>query len=92
MNILDYFSKLYKERRELTLLQWAYLALVIGSVVVAGIFALFDRAVGVGILIVPMVALIAMSMNVVAWALIKLTADTFLPKKPAKKTRVQKKK
>lgn len=86
MNILDYFSKLYREKRELAMLEWTYLALVIASVVVAGIFALVDQAMGVGILIVPLVALIAMSMNVVAWALIKLAADSFLPKKAGKKS------
>ncbi|MCL1839590.1 hypothetical protein FWF89_01125 [Candidatus Saccharibacteria bacterium] len=85
MNILEYFSRLHKEKRELALLEWTYLVMVVISVLVAGIFALFNQALGVGILIVPLVAFIAMSMNVVAWALIKLAADTFLPKKADKK-------
>ena len=91
MNILEYFARLYREKRELALLEWAYLVMVILSVLIAGIFALFDQSVGVGMLIVPMVTLIAMSMNVVAWALIKLAADTILPKtkneKPKTKTK-----
>jgi len=81
MNILNYFSKLYTGKHELALLEWTYLAMVIASVLIAGIFALFNQALGVGILIVPLVAFTAMSMNVVAWALIKLAADTILPKK-----------
>jgi len=85
MNILEYFARLYREKRELALLEWCYLVMVILSVLIAGLFALFDQSVGVGMLIVPLVTLIAMSMNVVAWALIKLAADTILPKKSDKK-------
>jgi hypothetical protein len=84
MSILKHFAKLYEDKRELALLEWTYLAMVIMSVLIAGIFALFNQSLGVSILIVPMVAFIAMSMNVVAWALIKLAADTFLPKKKIK--------
>jgi len=87
MNILKYFSRLYAERRELAMLEWTYLAMVAVSVLIAGLFALFDQALGVSVLIVPMVAFIAMSMNVVAWALIKLAADTFLSKKTDEKTK-----
>jgi len=91
MNILEYFAKLYQEKRELALLEWTYLVMVIVSVLIAGLFALFDQSIGVGMLIVPMVASIAMSMNVVAWALIKLAADTILTKikneKPKNKTK-----
>lgn len=84
MNVLNRFSKLYSEKKELAMLEWAYLLIVAGSVVVAGILALFDQALGTSILVVPLVAFIAMSMNIVAWALIKLAADTFLEgKKPA---------
>ena len=86
MSILDYFSKLYKERRELAMLEWIYLGMVIVSVVVAGICALVDQSVGVGLLIIPLVAFIAMSMNVVAWALIKLAADTILKRPGSRKT------
>ena len=86
MNILEYFARLHLDKRELALLEWTYLAMVIVSVLVAGICALFDQSIGVGLLIVPFVAFIAMSMNVVAWALIKLAADTILPKlQPDKK-------
>ena len=68
------------------MLEWVYLGMVVVSVIVAGVCALIDQSVGVGLLIIPLVAFIAMSMNVVAWALIKLAADTILPKKQVKKT------
>ncbi len=82
MSVLNYFERLHAERRELALLQWAYLAMVVVSVIVAGVFALINQSLGVSILVVPVVAFVAMSMNVVAWALIKLAADTFISKKP----------
>jgi len=88
--VLKHFSKLYEAKRELALLEWAYLMIVIGSVFVAGMVALFNQPLGVTILIVPLVAFIAMSVNIVAWALIKLAADTVLPKKIQKEDKPNK--
>ncbi len=76
---LQYISKLYRERRELALLEWAYLAISVVSFMVAGILALFSQPLGVGVLIIPFVSFIAFSMNVVAWALIKLAVDNLIP-------------
>lgn len=85
MNLFKHFTKLYEERRELALLQWTYFVMAILSVLIAGIFALINQSLGVSILIVPLVAFVAMSMNIVAWALVKLAAETFLSKKNSKK-------
>ena len=84
MNLLKFIRGLYEERRELALLEWTYLIMIILSVLIAGIFALFNHSLGVSILIVPLVAMTAMCMNVVAWALIKLAADTFLQQKDSR--------
>ena len=92
MSVLKYFSRLYEERRELALLEWTYLVMAVLSVVIAGLFALFSQPLGVSILVVPLVAFIAMSMNILAWALIKLAAETFLPKKPSGKGKSPRKK
>lgn len=86
MTIAKYLTKLYEDRRELALLQWTYLAMAVVSVVIAGVFALFNQSLGVSILIVPLAAFIAMSMNIIAWALVKLAADTFIKKKHPKIT------
>lgn len=85
MSIVKYLAKLYEERRELALLQWTYLAMAVVSVIIAGIFALINQSLGVSILIVPLVAFVAMSMNIIAWALVKLAADTFMKNKTSKK-------
>ena len=87
MSIIKHLTKLYEEKRELTLLQWSYLAIIIASVLVAGIIALVERSVGVATLIVPLVAFVAMAMNIVVWALVRLVADSFfVKKKPATKS------
>ncbi len=83
---MNYIAKLFEERRELALLQWTYFVMSILAVLIAGIFALFNQSLGVSMLVVPLVAITAASMNVVAWALIKLAAETFLPKPKAVKT------
>jgi len=76
----NYFVKLYKEKRELTILEWVYGAIAIVSVVLAGIFALFNQSVGVAFLIVPLIAAVAFSMNLVSWAIVKLVIESFIPK------------
>ena len=78
--------KLYEERRELTLLEIAYFALTIISFVVAGIVALFNQALGVSILVVPLFALIAGVVNIIAWSLVKLLVETLASKNSKGKT------
>ncbi len=81
--------KLYKDRRELTLLEIAYFILSILSFVAAGVVALFNQSLGVSILIVPLVALVAGVMNIVAWSLVKLIIEA-LAKKCDEKTKENK--
>lgn len=64
--------KLYKDRRELTLLEITYFALSVISFAIAGVLALFNQALGISVLIVPLVAFIAGLMNIVAWAVVRL--------------------
>ena len=46
MSLIESIRKLYAEKRELALLEWTYLAMIILSVIVAGIFALFNHSLG----------------------------------------------
>ena len=75
MNILRYFIDLYRKNRQLTLISWVYGIIAVVFVFVAGIFALINQNVGVAILIVPLVAICALSTNVVVWALVHLMLD-----------------
>ncbi len=78
--------KLYKDRRELTLLEIAYFALSVISFVVAGTVSLFNQSLGVSILIVPLIALVAGVVNIVAWSLIKIFIEALANKKDETKT------
>lgn len=73
--------KLYKDRRELTLLEITYFALSIISFVVAGTISLFNQSLGVSILIVPLIALVAGVVNIVAWSLVKLLIESLANRK-----------
>ena len=77
--------KLYREGRELTLLEIAYFAITLLAFGVAGVVALFNQSLGVSILIVPLVSLIAGVMNIVAWSLVKLIIEHIIESKKAQK-------
>lgn len=91
MNILRYFIGLYRKNRQLVLLSWVYGILAVVFVFIAGIFALINQGVGVAILIVPLVAICALSANVVAWALIHLMLDSTAKKLEEAEKKTQKK-
>ncbi len=93
MNILRYYINLYRKNRQLTLISWVYGIIAVVFVFVAGIFALINQSVGVAILIVPLIAICALSANVVVWALVHLMLDGTVKKleeneqaKPARKS------
>ena len=73
--------KLYKDRRDLTLLEIAYFALSVFSFIVAGTISLFNQSLGVSILIVPLIALVAGVVNIVAWSLVKILIEGLANKK-----------
>ena len=67
-----YVRKHADSKSSLGLLQVAYLIVAVMSVIICGIVGLFNQSLGVGMLIFPLVIAIALCMNVVSWALIKL--------------------
>ena len=75
MEIMNGIIKLYKNHRELLLVEITYLIIMLLAFIVAGVIALFNQNFGVAALIVPLVALIALVMNIVAWAIIKLVLE-----------------
>lgn len=67
--------KLYKNHRELLLVEITYLVITLIAFVVSGVIALFNQSLGVAALIVPLVALIALVVNIVVWAMVKFVLD-----------------
>ena len=70
--VFDYLMKLYRERKQITLLCWFYGTVAVVFVFFAGLCALVNQSFGVAILIVPLVAMVALCANVTVWALVKL--------------------
>ena len=69
---LNYLQKLYLERRELSILELAYLVISLFSFVVAAIIALLNQSLGVALLIIPCISCLAFSANIIVWSLIKM--------------------
>lgn len=86
MSLFDNFIRLYKAGKELALLQRAYLVLSLLSFLVAGVIALFNQSLGLAFLVVPFAAFIAFSLNILAWALVRLAVEGLAEKeqKPEK--------
>ncbi len=70
--------KLYKDGKELTLLEITYFALSVVSFAVAGVLALFNQSLGLSVLIVPLIAFVAGLMNIVAWAVVRLIIESLI--------------
>ena len=70
--VFDYLMKLYRERKQITLLSWFYGTVAVVFVFFAGLCALVNQSFGVAVLIVPLVAMVALCANVTCCALVKL--------------------
>ena len=76
MNILGYFLGLYQEKKQVALLAWAYGIIAVVFTLLAGLIALINQSIGVGFLIIPLVAAVAFSVNIVMWALIRFIIES----------------
>ena len=72
---LIYLKQLYKEKRELTILEVTYLIIAIISFLVAAVIALLNQSLGVALLIIPFVSFLALSANMIVWALVRMFLD-----------------
>ena len=72
---LQYLKQLYKEQRELTILEITYLIIAVLSFLVAAVIALLNQSLGVALLIIPFVSFLALSANIIVWALIRMLLE-----------------
>lgn len=84
--MFSYFKKLQKDNNRFGMLEYAYIVIIVVSVFIAGIIALFNQSLGVSVLVVPLIAAAAGTLNLVIWSLTKLAADAIANKDSAKKT------
>ena len=71
-SLLSFIKQLYKEKREFTILEITYLIIAGISFLVSAVIALLNQALGVGLLIIPFIAFLAFSANLIVWALVKM--------------------
>ena len=74
-SLLSFLKQLYKEKRELTILEITYLIIAGISFLVSAVIALLNQALGVGLLIIPFIAFLAFSANLIVWALVKMLLE-----------------
>ena len=73
--LLQYLKQLYNEQRELTILEVTYLIIAVLSFLVAAVIALLNQSLGVALLIIPFVSFLALSANMIVWALVRMLLD-----------------
>ena len=83
-SIWDKFTRIYREKRQVSLLTWAYAIISVAVIIVAGLIALINQSVGVAILIIPLIAIAAMCANIMVWSLIRFILETHEQKTKAK--------
>ena len=75
LGIVKYLKNLYQNKEELKLVEVTY-GLVALVFLLAAVVSLLDRALGVALLIIPLISFIALATNVVVWALLKLFLES----------------
>ena len=85
MELVNKFTNLYKENRQIALLSAVYGTVATVSLLIAGLFAIIDQEIGRKILIVPQLSLIALVGNLVAWSIIHTLFDSINEAKKRKK-------
>lgn len=87
MDLIKYFTNLYKEGRQIALLAWVYGTASVILVIIAGLLAIIDQSLGRLVLIVPAVCVVVMLANLVTWSIIHTIFDSLKEKqKSAKKS------
>ena len=76
LGIVKYLKKLYQNKQELTLIETTYGLVALVFFLLAAVVSLLDRALGVALLIIPLISSIALATNVVVWALLKLFLES----------------
>ena len=76
LGIVKYLKNLYQNKEELKLVEVTYGLVALVFFLLAAVVSLLDRALGVALLIIPLISFIALATNVVFWALLKLFLES----------------
>ena len=76
LGIVKYLKNLYQNKQELPLIETTYGLVALVFFLLAAVVSLLDRALGVALLIIPLISFIALATIVVVWALLKLFLES----------------
>lgn len=76
LGIVKYLKHLYQNKEELKLVEVTYGLVALIFFLLAAVVSLLDRALGVALLIIPLISFITLATNVVVWALLKLFLES----------------
>ena len=76
LRIVKYLKNLYQNKEELKLVEVTYGLVALVFFLLAAVVSLLDRALGVALLIIPLISFMALATNVVVWALLKLFLES----------------
>lgn len=76
LGIVKYLKNLYQNKEELKLVEVTYGLVALVFFLLAAVVSLLDRALGVALLIIPLISFITLATNVVVWALLKLFLES----------------
>ena len=76
LGIVKYLKHLYQNKEELKLVEVTYGLVALVFFLLAAVVSLLDRALGVALLIIPLISFIALATNIVVWALLKLFLES----------------
>jgi len=80
-SVSNWFLNIVENNGPLTVLQVVYGVVGLAFLVIAGLVGILNHPLGGGLLIVPLVCFVALGMNVIVWALIRLLVDVLAASK-----------
>lgn len=73
--IIDYLRRLYQQKRELMILEFSYALVALVTFLVSAVIALLNQPLGISLLIVPLTSLLALVVNFIIWASVRVLIE-----------------
>lgn len=85
--IIDYLRRLYQQKRELMILEFSYALFALVTFLVSAVIALLNQPLGISLLIVPLTSLLALVVNFIIWASVRVLIEEATRSQTASETK-----
>lgn len=85
--IIDYLTRLYQQKRELIILEFSYALVALVTFLVSAVIALLNQPLGISLLIVPLISLLALVVNFIIWASVRILIEEATRNQTASETK-----